>query len=186
MAHPKLTQKQYIKMLLLLEKKGKSGLNKVAQFLLIGAGAAAGVGVAPAVAGFLGMNAVPVLGWLGGLIGVAVVAAPPVGLVIGCGAVGSGIACGLGYLARKGGEHNEKQKMFKENIIDKICNYKSTFSQMSEEEQFKNIIHVLRMAYYDEEKISPEQGSYIIAQLGSHHITPLQALGMCEEIVKKS
>ena len=186
MAGPKkLTIDQYIKMLRTLEKKGTAGLNKFANLLWLGAGAAAGAGVAPVVAGLAGANAIPVLSYLGSLVGVGVVAGTPVGWVIGCGVAGAGIAGGLRYLSKKGWEHNHKQQVFKEEIIEKIRNYKTQFVQMPEEEQFKKVIHILILAHYNKETISPENGRYIITQLGNKQINALTALNMCEDLINK-
>ena len=185
MATLKMTKDQYEHMLRQLEKKGTHGLNKFANVLLAGAGAAAGAGVAPAIAAIAGANAVPALSYLGNLVGIAVVGTTPIGWVIGCGVAGASIACGIGVIAKKAALHNEKLRLLKEDILEKIRNYKSEFSEMSEEEQFKKVMHILRMAYYDNKKISSENGSYIIAQLGSKQIKPTQALTICEDLIRQ-
>ena len=185
MAKLTLTIDQYLNMLLKLEKKGSSSINKFANVLLAGAGAAAGAGIAPAIAAVASANAVPALSYLGNLVGITVMGATPIGWFIGCGAVGTGIACGIGFVVKKGIEYNEKQRLLKEDILEKIRNYKSEFSEMSEEEQFKKVMRILRMAYYDNKKISPENGSYIIAQLGSKQIKPTHALTICEDLIRQ-
>lgn len=186
----KMTQKDYVDMLLKLEKNGRSGFGNLGHAALVVLGGAGGYFAAPVIAAIAGANAVPVVSWLASLAGYSLMAATPVGWVAGCVAGGALLCGGVGAIVRLGGRHDEKRQMLRENIIERIRKYREIYPQISDEEQFKNIMYILKIAYYKvsenkEGGIAIDDGIKIIAGLKEKSITPIQALDYCEALVTK-
>ena len=179
----KNSPEEYVKMLIKLEKKGRDGFGDLANIALVALGATGGAAAAPLIAGAAGATAITGVSWLASAMGFSFVAATPVGWIAGCAAGGGALAYGLGKLARKCGAHDERRRKLKENIWQKISEFKMAEETLSEQEQFKNVIVILHMAelhnYFDR-----SEGIEILKALKDEEISPSRALIRCEKLLE--
>lgn len=183
MAKPKISQAEYEKMLKTLERSGREGLGQYAHHFIGLLGAVGGAAAAPAIAGLFGVGAAPaVFGGIAQFFGYGLVAALPVGWIIGAGVAGGALAYGVGALIHQGGINTQRRKILKENILEKIKSFRESSFQQSEDEKFKNVIRVLTIAEY-QKRFPRENGMYLIAALNTNQITPENALQLCEGLI---
>lgn len=185
MKAPKLSQKDYEKMLEKLEKEGRIGFETLGHAALALLGAAAGFGAAGAVAAAAGANAIPILGGVAGALGLVVAAPTPVGWLVGSVAAGGAIFYGCGWVVRHGAHNAERLRRAKVDIMQKIEEMKRKEARSTETEQFKDVIHVLRTAHY-QGIIGMEDGCKLVNDLKNNTISTAQALDFMEKLARSA
>ena len=182
MPAPQITAEQYAKILIELEKNGRDGFGNIAHITLGLLGAVGGAAAAPVIASAAGATSITGISWLASFVGVTAAAATPVGWFVGCAAGGAVLAYGIGKAVRRGGKNDEKRRALKEEIWTKIRNYKASSAELPEEQKFKNVIHILRLAE-EQNKFSRVDGFVIIQRLKTGELTTNQALEVCEGLL---
>lgn len=170
----KQSRADYEGMLRTLEKKGRDGFGLLGDGMITALGVAGGALSAGAIAGAAGATTT-VFTTVASWVGITAVAATPVGWVAGCAAAGGGLAYGISRLVRSGGKHDEKRARLGEAIRQKIAACENEANQITDDEQFKNVIRLLLEAH-QEGSLSQQEGTEIVAALRERKFTPAEAL----------
>lgn len=148
-----------------LEKEGRKGFNAISSALLgAGIGAAAGAAAASTIAGAVGLTSITGLTTAASWIGVTVVAATPVGLVVGSavglGAVGAGVAAWWNQRTVNAENARVKAEDIRRKIQHSLCDA----SSQDDNEMVKRAASILHTAYL-QNLISEEHGKKLLLMM---------------------
>ena len=179
----KATKDQLLKMITELEKNPEDKVRIMGDMGITATGAILGAAAAGTLASAAGATSIFGLSTAASWLGVTVVAATPIGWIIGCAALGSAAAYGISRAIHDGGlsEGRKRELLQKYKEDAKRIETKEVAGSITEEDRTKFIISMKEMI--DKDAISPDKATQLIEQVEQGRIPLSQALELIQALL---
>ena len=182
----KITKKQIIGMISELEQNPNDKIRILSQTGITLVGAGLGAAAAGTIAGIAGATSIWGATTLAGWAGVSVVAATPVGWVVGCAAAAGALVYSVSRIIRGGGLSEGRKLELLQKYRDELrhINTRETAGSVTDSDRTRFICSMRELV--DKELLAPHMAFRLIEQVENGAIPISRAIGLIEDILVNS